>query len=100
MNDSIEAQRGATSALVFLSLLSLSLSLSLILYIAIFIYLSRRWRENMHRMHIDSTTRTIASLLEAIRDESPPWRNVHGGNGVVGCGSYIPAEINSEQRGI
>lgn len=74
-----------------------------------------RRRENVHRVHSSAADRrrgaetgggvydggTIASLLEAIRDESPPWRGgVHGGNGVVGCGSYIPAEINSEQRGI
>lgn len=88
VNDSIGAQRDATP----LPLLPLSLPL--------FLFLSRRWRENVHRMHIGSTTRTIASLLEAIRDESPPWRDVHGGNGVAGCGIYIPAEINSEQRGI
>lgn len=54
----------------------------------------------VHHARIGPTARTIASLLEAIRDESPPWRGVHGGNGIAGCGSYIPAEINSEQRGI
>jgi len=85
MNDSIRARLDATFAFVSVFL---SLSLSLLR------------RENVHRVHIGSATRTIASLLEAIRDESPPWYGVHRGNGVVGCGSYIPAEINSEQRGI
>lgn len=29
------------------------------------------------------------------------WKSsVHGGNGVAGCGGRIPAEINSERRGI
>lgn len=77
-------------------------------------YRDRKSRKFFHERkpragkHIDSAMRTIASPspftpspihppVEAIRDESPASM---GAMEVAWCGARIPAEINSERRGI